>query len=156
MDGDLLVRGGLLVDGTGAPRRRADVRARAGVIVEVGADLRPDGEVDVDASGAFVCPGFIDGHTHFDPSLFWDPACDPMPLHGVTTVLFGNCSLSLAPVRAKDRHQVSRTFGVIEELPAVGFSDHVPWNWESYPEYVESMRGRRFGVNVVGLVEGFS
>lgn len=149
---DLLIRGGILVDGTGSPRRRADVRSRDGLIVEVGPDLRPDGEREVDAGGAFVAPGFIDGHTHFDPSLFWDPACDPMPQHGVTTILFGNCSLSLAPVRAKDREEVSTTFGVIEEIPAIGFSEHVPWDWESYPEYIQSMRSRGFGVNVAGLV----
>jgi N-acyl-D-aspartate/D-glutamate deacylase len=75
-----------------------------------------------------------------------------MPEHGVTTVLFGNCSLSLAPVRAEDRAAVSETFGVIEEIPALGFSDYVPWDWESYPEYVASMRSRGFGVNVAGFV----
>jgi N-acyl-D-aspartate/D-glutamate deacylase len=150
--GDLLIRGGMLIDGTGRERRRADVRARDGFIVEVGSDLRPDGEEQIDAAGAFVTPGFIDGHTHFDPSLFWDPACDPMPQHGVTTVVFGNCSLSLAPVRAGDRASVSETFGVIEEIPALGFSDYVPWDWESYPEYVASMRSHSFGVNVAGFV----
>jgi len=150
--GDLLVRGGILVDGTGAPRRKADVRVKDGVVVEIGLELTPDGEQEVDASGAFVTPGFIDGHTHFDPSLFWDPACDPMPQHGVTTVLFGNCSLSLAPVRSKDIASVSETFGVVEELPALGFSDFIPWDWESYPEYVASMQTRGFGVNVAGFV----
>ncbi len=149
---NLLVRGGTLVDGTGAPRRRADVRVRDGSISEIGPDLRPDGEEEVDASGCFVTPGFIDGHTHFDPSLFWDPACDPMPQHGVTTVLLGNCSLSLGPVRAKDIPSVSETFAVVEEIPTLGFSDFVPWDWESYPEYIASMRSRGFGVNVAGLV----
>jgi N-acyl-D-amino-acid deacylase len=150
--GDLLVRGGTLVDGTGAPRRSADVRVRNGVVTEVAPDLRPDGELEVDASGAFVTPGFIDGHTHFDPSLFWDPACDPMPQHGVTTVLFGNCSLSMAPVRQSDRPLVGKTFSVIEEIPVLGFTDFVPWDWESYPEYIQSMRSRGFGVNVAGFV----
>ena len=101
--GDLLIRAGTLVDGTGAPARTADVRARDGVIVEVGAALEPAGEVEIDARDAFVAPGFIDCHTHFDPSMWWDPLLDPMPQHGVTTVVTGNCSLSLAPVRADDR-----------------------------------------------------
>lgn len=148
----LLVRGGTLIDGTGTQRRRADVRIGGGVITEVGPELRPDGEPQLDASGAFVTPGFIEGHTHFDPTLYWDPGCDTMPQHGVTTVLFGNCSLSLAPVRDSDRRLVSNTFGVIEEIPEQIFSEHIPWDWESYPEYVSSMRSRRFGVNVAGFV----
>ncbi|MCE0765977.1 amidohydrolase family protein [Pseudonocardia kujensis] len=150
--GDLIVRGGTLVDGTGGPRRRADVRVKGGVVAEIGPDLSPDGEQEIDAGGAFVTPGFIDGHTHYDPSLFWDPSCDPMPQHGVTSILFGNCSLSLAPVRASDRAGLSKTFAVIEEIPELGFSDHIPWDWESYPEYVGSMSSRGFGVNVAGLV----
>jgi len=152
MDDNVIVRGGTLVDGTGGPSRRADVRVRAGKITEIGPGLKPDGETEIDATGAVVAPGFIDGHTHFDPSLFWDQACDPMPQHGVTTVLFGNCSLSLAPVRAAHRKQVSDTFGLIEEFPEVAFTDHVPWDWESYPDYVQSMSRRGFGVNVAGLV----
>ena len=98
--GDLLVRGGIVVDGTGGPAVRADVRVRDGVIAEVGDALVPDGEVEIDASDAIVAPGFIDCHTHYDPSVWWDPLLDPMPQHGVTTVVTGNCSLSLTPVRA--------------------------------------------------------
>src|SRR5580704_11857694 len=100
---DLLVCGGTVVDGTGGAPRPADLRVRDGVIVEVGTGLRPDGETVIDAGGAFVAPGFIDSHTHYDPSLWWDPLVDPMPQHGVTTVVTGNCSLSLTPVRAADR-----------------------------------------------------
>lgn len=148
----LLVRGGTLIDGTGSPRRAADVRIRAGIVIEIGPNLRPDGEPELDAKGAFVTPGFIEGHTHFDPTLFWDPTCDPMPQHGVTTVLFGNCSLSLAPVHGSDQKLVGNTFGVIEEIPELIFSDYIPWNWESYPEYIASMRSRPFAVNVAGLV----
>ena len=104
MAGDLLVRGGTLVDGTAtAQATRADVRVRDRVIVEVGANLEPDGEPEIDAGGAIVAPGFIDCHTHYDPSVWWDPLVDPMPQHGVTTVVTGNCSLSLTPVRAADR-----------------------------------------------------
>ena len=89
MAGDLLVRGGTLVDGTGARATRADVRVRDRVIVETGANLEPDGEPQIDAGGAIVAPGFIDCHTHYDPSVWWDPLVDPMPQHGVTTVVTG-------------------------------------------------------------------
>ena len=94
-----------------APARRArdaDVRIRDGVITEIGARLAPDGETVVDASGAYVAPGFIDCHTHYDPSVWWDPLVDPMPQHGVTTVVTGNCSLSLTPVRAARPRQRQR------------------------------------------------
>jgi N-acyl-D-amino-acid deacylase len=104
--GDVLVRGGQVVDGTGASARSADVRVRGGRIAQIGPGLRPDGERVLDASGAYVTPGFIDIHTHFDPTVFWDPMCDPMPQHGVTTVLVGNCSLSLAPVRPEHRERL--------------------------------------------------
>ncbi|HEY4333311.1 MAG TPA: amidohydrolase family protein, partial [Ilumatobacteraceae bacterium] len=88
--GALLVRGGRVIDGTGSAGFAADVRVRDGLIVEVGADLQPQGEAVLDATGAVVTPGFIENHTHVDPQLFWDPLCDPTPQHGVTTVLAGN------------------------------------------------------------------
>ena len=102
---DLLVRGGAVIDGTGAPRQPGDVRVRNGIIAEVGPGLRSEGEPQIDAEGAVVAPGFIENHAHVDPSLFWDPFCDPSPQHGVTTMLTGNCSLSLFPVREDLREQ---------------------------------------------------
>ena len=98
MDGNLLIRGGDLVDGTGAPSRRADVRVHDGLIAEVGTDLAPDGELVVDAGGAYVAPGLIESHTHFDAAVWWDPDCDPMPAHGCTTLVMANCGLGLAPL----------------------------------------------------------
>jgi N-acyl-D-aspartate/D-glutamate deacylase len=121
---DLIVTGGMLIDGTGSPARRADVRVRGGVIAEVGPDLAPQGEVEVDARGAYVTPGFIDSHTHLDPTMFWDPACDPMPQHGVTTALLGNCSLSLAPVRPEHLEEVMDVFCFIETCPSRSSARH--------------------------------
>jgi N-acyl-D-amino-acid deacylase len=149
---NLLVRNGTVVDGTGAAPYPADVRVQGGRISEVGPDLRPDGEREVDATGAYVTPGFIDIHTHFDPSSFWDPYCDPMPQHGVTSVLFGNCSLSLAPVRADRRGELTSLFCYIEDLPEAAFDEAIPWNWERYGEYVAEASTRSYGVNIAGMV----
>ena len=150
--GDALIAGGLVVDGTGAGAFRADVRIADGRIVEVGVDLKAGAEPVYDATGCYVTPGFIDTHAHYDGSLFWDPWCDPIVQHGVTTVLIGNCGLGLAPIR---KHQVSglaHLFSYIEDLPRDVFETEVPWNWESFEEYTTAMRARDFGLNVVTLV----
>ena len=157
MTGDLLVRGGTLVDGTGAPARTGDVRVRDGRIAEIGTDLAPDGtgdarEVEIDARGAYVAPGFIDCHTHYDPSVWWDPLVDPMPQHGVTTVVTGNCSLSLSPVRAADRVTASDVFGFIEDIPVDAFATGIPWAWESYAEWRDVLRTHGTAVNIAALV----
>ena len=110
----LLIKGGLLIDGTGAPARSSDIRVRDGLICEIGPDLAADGEQLIDASGAIVAPGFIDSHTHFDATIYWDPRLDPMTQHGVTTVVAGNCALSLAPIRREDRESELDTFSYIE------------------------------------------
>ncbi len=144
----LLVRGGDVIDGTGAPARRADVRVAEGVVREIGPDLTHDGEVELDAGGASVTPGFIDSHTHFDPTLFWDPTCDPMPQHGVTTVLIGNCSLSLAPLHEQQRAELSAVFAYVEDMPHSVFAESVPWSWTTFPEYLDALRALHCTVNV--------
>lgn len=136
---DLLIRGGSVVDGSGAPAFDADVRVSGRTIVEVGPDLLPrEGERTIDARGAIVAPGFIDIHTHLDPTLFWDPLCDPMPQHGVTTVLTGNCSLSLMPACEANREEAIGVFCDIEDIPEATMRDALPWDWESYAEYREA------------------
>ena len=151
--GDLLVRGGLVVDGTGAAARAADVRLRGGLIAEIGPGLRPDGEQVLDAAGAYVTPGFLDIHTHFDPTVFWDPLCDPMPQHGVTTVLVGNCSLSLAPVRPEHRESLQELLCYIEDLPSEVLDVSIPWGWQGYGEYLAAVEKQGgFGVNLAGMV----
>ena len=128
--GDVLIKGGTVVDGSGGAPFAADVRIEGGRITEVGPDLS-GGEV-FDAGGAVVAPGFIDTHTHLDPSMFWDPACDPMPQHGVTTALIGNCSLSLAPVRPEHLDDLIDVFSYIEDIPLADFRDGVPWTWKTW------------------------
>jgi N-acyl-D-aspartate/D-glutamate deacylase len=121
-------------------------------VVEIGPGLRPEDEHQLDASGAVVTPGFIDTHTHLDPSVYWEPSADPMPQHGVTTVLTGNCSLSLAPLRAEHRLELSSVFSYIEDLPERAFETAIPWSWETYGEYRNVMQELGFGVNIAPLV----
>jgi N-acyl-D-amino-acid deacylase len=149
---ELLIRGGTLVDGTGAPPRRADVRLRDGRIVEIEPRLSPRDTEVLDAAGCIVAPGFIDTHTHFDPTLFWDRTCDPMPEHGVTTVLVGNCSLSLAPVRDDQRGTLGSLFCYIEDLPVSVFDASIPWSWQDYASYLDVLDRGGAAVNVATLV----
>jgi len=148
----LLIRGGDVVDGTAAPARRADVRIHGGRIVEVGPDLAPDGEPTLDASGAVVTPGFIDTHAHTDPQVFWDPALDPEPLHGVTPMLVGNCSLSLYPVTEATRTEMADLFSYIEDVPRHLFDDAVPWGWHDFAGYRDAVDARGCGTNLAALV----
>ena len=149
----LLITGGTLVDGTGAPPRAGDLRIVDGLIVEIAQALEPaPGERVVDASGCVVTPGFIDTHTHFDPQLFWDSYADPIPTHGVTTVLIGNCGLSLSPVRPEHVEVLTETFCYIEDLPVEAFDTEIPFSWTSYGEYLEALEGDGLGVDVATLV----
>jgi N-acyl-D-aspartate/D-glutamate deacylase len=149
---ELLIRNGRVVDGTGAPARHADILVRDGRIFAVGPSIAAKDAEVIDAEDAIVAPGFIDCHTHFDASLFWDPRCDPMPEHGVTTVLIGNCSLGLAPVTPGSRDEIADVFSFIEDIPRALFTSMVPWDWRTYGEFAGSLAERRFAVNVVGLV----
>jgi N-acyl-D-amino-acid deacylase len=148
----LLLRGGTVLDGTGGVGRGADVLVVDGRIAAVGSKLDDTGARVLDAGGAYVAPGFIDMHTHLDPSLFWDPACDPMPQHGVTTVLIGNCSLGLVPVRPDAIDDVSKLFCYIEDMPRETFELGIPWTWERYPEYRDAMNQSGLGVHAAPLL----
>jgi N-acyl-D-amino-acid deacylase len=149
---EILIRGGDVVDGTGARARRADVRVRGDEIVEVGADLALEGATAIDADGAVVTPGFIDTHCHTDPQVFWDPYVDPDVLHGVTTMLVGNCSLSLYPVSDATRADVADLFAYIEDVPRHLFDDAVPWTWSDYAGYRDVVNATGTGINLAGLV----
>ena len=148
---NLVVRGGTIVDGSGATRVRADVAVQDGIIRRIG-DLGPiDAARVVDASGRIVAPGFVDIHTHFDAQLSWDPAARPTLEHGVTTVVTGNCSLSLAPLRISQRTRMSRIFGQIEQLPEALFDVGVDWSWETFAEWL-AVRSRTLAINLAPLL----
>jgi hypothetical protein len=125
---DLAIRNGSIVDGSGLPAWRGDLGIEGGRIVSVGPTLAGAARV-IDAAGKIVAPGFIDPHTHFDAQLCWDPQARPSLEHGVTSVVPGNCSLSLAPLRKDQRGLFSRMFRQIEEMPEAAFDDGIDWRW---------------------------
>ncbi|MGE0624318.1 MAG: amidohydrolase family protein [Pseudomonadales bacterium] len=147
---DLIIRNGRVVDGTGLPAYTADVAVTDGRIARIG---RVDGEARrvIDAGGRVVTPGFIDPHTHFDAQLLWDGYAKPALSHGVTTIVPGNCSLSLAPLKAKHRMKLVGMFNQIEEMPYKAFESGVEWNWETFEEYLERI-GKDLAINVAPLV----
>jgi N-acyl-D-aspartate/D-glutamate deacylase len=135
----LAIRGGTVVDGTGAPGVRADVAIEDGRIAEIGPNV--GGDQELDAGGAVVAPGFIDIHTHYDAQVFWDPALTPSCFHGVTTVVAGNCGFSIAPTRPADRELVGRTLEKVEDMDPACLAAGIPWDdFETFPEYLEAVR----------------
>ncbi len=140
-----IVRGGTVVDGTGAPGFRADVAVAGGRIVDVGPNLR--GDEAIDADGCVVAPGFIDIHTHYDAQVFWDPALTPSCFHGVTTVVAGNCGFSIAPTRPDDRDLIARTLEKVEDMDPASLHAGIPWEFQTFPEYLASVERHGTALN---------
>ena len=135
---DLVVRGGTVVDGTGAPSRTADVAVTDGRVTEVG---RVDAAArrTIDADGALVTPGFVDVHTHFDGQVTWDPLLTPSGWHGVTTVVMGNCGVGFAPT-APDRHEwLIELMEGVEDIPGSAMTEGIRWDWTTFPEYLDAV-----------------
>ncbi len=147
---DLIIRNGTVVDGSGLPAYKSDVAIKAGRIVQIGR-ITEKARKEIDAAGRMVAPGFIDPHTHFDAQLLWDGCAKPALSHGVTTIVPGNCSLSLAPLKAKHRMKLVGMFNQIEEMPLVAFRDGVVWDWETFSEYITRIR-KGLAINVAPLV----
>ncbi|MGH9091444.1 MAG: N-acyl-D-amino-acid deacylase family protein [Acidimicrobiales bacterium] len=147
---EYVIRGGLVVDGTGAPPRRGDVGVRDGRVVAVG-EVEEDGARELDADGLMVAPGIVDPHTHYDAQLFWDPAASPSNIHGVTTVVGGNCGFTLAPLDAADADYLRRMMAKVEGMPLAALEQGVPWDWSSFGEYLDRLDGN-LGVNAGFLV----
>jgi N-acyl-D-amino-acid deacylase len=135
---DLLIRNGTIVDGSGAARYRGDVGVRDGRIVEVGR-VGSVAERTIDADGLIVAPGFVDGHTHMDAQVAWDPIGSCSCWHGVTTVIMGNCGFALAPCRPEEREWFARCLTAVEDIPTEAMLRGIDWTWETFPEYLANV-----------------
>lgn len=148
---DIVIKNGLVVDGTGAEPFEADVAIDGDTISEVG-PVEEKAQRTIDAEGHYVTPGFVDLHTHFDAQAGWDPLLTPVSWHGVTTALFGNCGVTFAPCKEQDREFLAGMMETVEDIPKNAILTGLPWNWESYGEYLDSIESLNPAINITGLV----
>ena len=148
---DIVIRGGAIVDGTGREHYMGDVAIREGVIVALG-KVDGDARQVIDANGQMVTPGFIDIHTHLDAQIGWDPDMTPVSWHGVTTALIGNCGVTFAPCKPEDRQLLAGIMESVEDIPRNAILAGLPWDWEDYGGYLNSIDKKGTAINVAGLV----
>ncbi|MDE0202215.1 MAG: amidohydrolase family protein [Rhodospirillaceae bacterium] len=148
---DLLIRNGTLVDGSGTPRYRADVGVKQGQIAEIGRIRSPANET-IDAEGMIVAPGFIDGHTHMDAQVAWDPAGTCSCWHGVTTVVMGNCGFALAPCKPEAREWFAECLEAVEDIPKDAMVAGIDWRWETFPDYLDAVESFPKAINYAAYI----
>jgi len=148
---DLVIKNGTVIDGSGLPRYRADVAVRHGRIAAIGRIREAAREV-IDADGQVVTPGFVDGHTHMDAQVFWDPMGTCSCWHGVTTVVMGNCGFTLAPCGKPERHLVVRNLERAEDIAAEAMDAGIDWTWTTFPEFLDRVEGLPKGINYAGYI----
>jgi len=144
---DLVIRGGLLIDGSGGPATQSDIAIKDGRVAAVG-QINGVGREEIDARDRLVTPGFVDIHTHYDGQATWDTRMQPSSWHGVTTVVMGNCGVGFAPCKPGDHDRLVRLMEGVEDIPFPVLSQGLPWNWESYPDYLDALSRRRFDVDI--------
>ena len=144
---DLLIKNGTVIDGTGAPRRQADVAVADGKIAEIG-KVKDGASKVIDAAGCVVAPGFIDPHTHYDAQICWDPAISPSLWHGVTSVVMGNCGVGIAPCRPEARDIATRDLVNVEAIPFEVLERGITWDWQSFPEFLDAAAKRGAALNL--------
>jgi len=135
---DIVIRGGTILDGTGAEGFAGDVAIDGGIIAAVGGKAGP-GRREIDANGLLVTPGWVDVHTHYDGQATWDPVLAPSSWHGVTTILFGNCGVGFAPVRKEHRSGLIDLMEAVEDIPGTALHEGLRWDWESFPDFLDAL-----------------
>ena len=148
---DIVIKGGTVIDGLRTPRYKADIAIKDGTIVEIGGIAATDGAEVVDAAGKIVAPGVVDIHTHYDSQLFWDPWCTMSGWHGVTSVVIGNCGFGFAPCKVEDQDRAMLSVSRNEAVPLKTMRAGMPWDWVTYPEFLDSVDRTPKGVNVMSL-----
>ena len=148
---DIIIRGGSIVDGTGAEPVLGDVGIKDGLIAAIGR-VEGDAKKVIDATGKMVTPGFIDIHTHLDAQIGWDPDMTPVSWHGVTTALIGNCGVTFAPCKPDDREFLAAMMETVEDIPRDAIMSGLPWDWEQYGEYLDSIANKPTAINIAGMV----
>jgi N-acyl-D-amino-acid deacylase len=143
---DMILRGGSIVDGTGRAPFVADIAIRDGCIIAIG-ETNGHGDEEIDAAGLIVTPGFVDTHTHYDGQITWETRMKPSSNHGVTTVVMGNCGVGFAPVHDADRQLAIKLMEGVEDIPEVVMAEGLPWNWSSFPDYLDALDKREADVD---------
>ena len=151
MDYDLIISGGRVIDGTGADAIRADVAISNGRIARIGDLSDASAAETIDATGKVVTPGFVDLHTHLDAQVGWDPLMSSSSYHGVTTAMIGNCGVTFAPCSPDNREYLAKLMESVEDIAAEAIMDGLPWDWNSYGEYLDSVQALLPALNIVGL-----
>lgn len=149
---DIMIRGGLVYDGTGGEPVYADVAIRDGLIVAAEPDCILDGAEEIDATGRIVTPGFIDVHTHYDGQAMWSDRLNPSSSHGVTTVVMGNCGVGFAPCRPADRDMLVRVMEGVEDIPEIVMTAGLSWNWETFPEFLAGLDRHRRDIDILAYI----
>ena len=146
---DAVIRNGMVIDGTRMPRYRGDVAIKGGRIAAIGRFPTSAGAKNIDATGMIVAPGFVDLHTHYDAQLFWDPYCSISSWHGVTSIVIGNCGFGFAPVRPSERERAMQTMTRVEAIPYHAMKEGMPWDWETFPEFMDSIDRTPKAMNIL-------
>ncbi len=144
---DLVIRNARIVDGSNQPEFNGDLAIKDGLIVQVG-DKADGAHRIIDAEGLLLTPGFLDIHTHYDGQVNWDPFLTPSSWHGVTSVVAGNCGVGFAPVRPQDRQWLMELMSGIEEIPLESLQAGMPWQWESFPEFLDALDKKEYALDV--------